>query len=991
VATKKIISSDFRNLAYARLIQATKKLVKQQEIKRYHSIFCEYLDLGIIERCDENKDESKRYIPHHAVIKNTSSTTKMRIVFDASARDENGLSLNDCLFEGPNLFPDLVGVIIRFRLYEYALCSDLEKAFLQIGINENDRDYLRFLWFEEINENEWPNGKVVSYRFKRVPFGLRSSPYILNKVIKHHIGTFKQTFPETVSCLDKNLYVDDFITSSETKEQLACTKDQSIHIFKEISMKMHKTYSNVPGKGMEESTKVLGITWTPPEDKLSLTFSFSAIRTKRELVSQLCGMFDPLGWFIPITNKLKLLVQQAWNKNLDWDQKIPEEMQSKIQECAKDVELVNQISINRWMNFSSQCTNVSIHAYCDASMQLYSSCIYLYFEKDNVQQSHLLCSKSRVAPRKEQTIPRLELQAALLSARLVNTIKRQFTEGDKLSIKCFSDSQVVLSWINNTSKVNKDFIQNRVNEIRDLTDISSWYYVASKSNPADIATKSLPASSWIFERLWWHGPDIQISKPTTFNEEKAEHDQVSVKNTLILDPVIEFSRFSNYTRLLKTAFYIYKFLHIINEQFNRQELEHKLIKLVQHEVFQKEVSDISQNKSVSLKSKLSQLQPFLDDKSILRVTGRLMCSDLKFDSKHPIILPKAHPFTTLLLKEIHEKNCHIGTSQMCSIVRQKFWILQCRRVCKRIVDSCIKCRRFKAKAFQPNFDFLPADRVQTKVFKPFDATGVDYLGPIALLHNNIKLYVLLFTCLQIRALHLELTVSLSANDFYKAFVRFISRRGTPSIIRSDNAKTFKSAAEKLQTTHGIEWKFNVQRAPWAGGVWERMVRTVKTSLRFIINSIPPTIQDFETHLCYIENIINSRPLTYTTGNDEALPLTPHNFLQSSAGMESSIDYNKSAKSIQTALNCSHKAIKSFWKRWKLEYLVLLNKNQNDKRASINIGDILLLNEGSKRQYWPLVKVTRLLKGRDGRVRSAMILHKGKNITRPIKLLYPLKL
>jgi len=217
-----------------------------------------------------------------------------------------------------------------------------------------------------------------------------------------------------------------------------------------------------------------------------------------------------------------------------------------------------------------------------------------------------------------------------------------------------------------------------------------------------------------------------------------------------------------------------------------------------------EISNLSKQLSISSKSKLSQLQPFLDNSGILRVSGRLSFSDLSFNAKHPTILPKSHAFTNVLLRAIHESNCHAGVSLMCTISRQNFWILQCRRACKQIVDHCIKCRRFKSKPLQQNFDVLPTDRVQSRILKPFDATGVDYLGPIAILDNQTKLYVLLFTCLQIRAVHLELTTSLSTKDFCNAFTRFISRRGTPSIIRSDNAKTFVSAADKLSTSYKIK-------------------------------------------------------------------------------------------------------------------------------------------------------------------------------------------
>ena len=194
--------------------------------------------------------------------------------------------------------------------------------------------------------------------------------------------------------------------------------------------------------------------------------------------------------------------------------------------------------------------------------------------------------------------------------------------------------------------------------------------------------------------------------------------------------------------------------------------------------------------------------------------------------------------------------------------QSQYWVFQCRRSCKKAVQSCIRCKRFNSKPPEQPFAQLPAEIVDYNSTRAFEFVGVDYLGPIVTLPSQEKLYVLLFTCMKIRAVHLEVTKSLNTNDLFLAISRFISRRGVPKQIRSDNGKSFKSAAEKLGTTHGIEWKFNVEKSPWTGGVWERLVRSVKNCLKFALSSTRLAYEHIETLVIHIEAIINSRPLTY---------------------------------------------------------------------------------------------------------------------------------
>lgn len=986
------IVSDLKQIAFSRLAHTIKKLIKSDMIVEYNNIFKEYLSKGIIEETT-NSENFKRFIPHHPVVRKDAATTKIRIVFDASARDKEEISLNDCLYEGPNLFPNQIGILYRFRLFEHAVIGDIEKAFLQISIKEEDRDFTSFLWYKDILDNKWPTGQLAHFRFCRVPFGLRSSPFILNKIIKHHLEKSFPLYPDTVEAIKNNLYVDDLVISHENKHTLGNIVVETKAIFESMSMKMHKFHSNANSLNLNTSQcKVLGLIWNIENDSLGIKFTQpNKITTKRQLASFVCGIYDPLGLFLPFTNNFKYLLQQTWLLNVTWDETLPEDIIQTTKSFLSEASKVTSFTIPRWFNYSSSATNVEFCAFSDASLNIYTACIYFVFVKLGVRHSYLMCSKSRVAPKNPNTtIPRLELLAALLSARLLSNIVSIVPKHINFTTQCFSDSLVALSWIKNESKIHPKFIQNRVKEIRALFPSKTWSHIASKSNPADLATRPTKVRTWLHNDLWWFGPSkTDIEQKLTLENSLSQYNihDVNCQTTVTQDLLIDFERFSTLAKLIRTCELVIKFCRL---KANPMQI---LIKLMQAECYSKEIHCLRIKQPVPKTSSIFQLDPFLDSEGVLRVTGRLQCSALSFNTRHPIILSNSHSLTKLIIRNQHICSIHAGPSVLCNILRSKYWIPKCRKTCKDIIKKCVQCQRFKSKPFKPNFDQLPTQRVQLGAMKPFEFTGLDYMGPISSLSNGAKTYILLFTCLQTRAIHLELTFSLNLEEFCNAFSRFSSRRGLPTEIRSDNAKTFVAAARKLSVIHNIVWRFNTEKAPWFGGCWERMVRTVKVALRYSLSQKHLNTQELLTLVYHIENLVNHRPITFANGNEEEiLPLSPIQFLIPSASLETSRNLSVNRNSYLKAMAQNASAVRKFWTRWKKEYLPYLIENtRNHQDYSIKVGDVMLLNENCKRQHWPLVRVSKLIPGRDGKVRSVQIFLKGKTYTRPLKLLYPLEL
>ena len=416
---------------------------------------------------------------------------------------------------------------------------------------------------------------------------------------------------------------------------------------------------------------------------------------------------------------------------------------------------------------------------------------------------------------------------------------------------------------------------------------------------------------------------------------------------------------------------------------------------------------------------VKQLRLFIDTDNIVRCEGRISQSTLPESAKRPILLPSKHRFTELVIREKHDVVHHDGIKETLNCVREKYWILRGREAVKRVVTKCVTCKKFQGKPFTtPKEPPLPSSRVSDE--PPFSNTGIDFAGPLYTSDNGSKIYICLFTCASTRAVHLELVNSLSVPAFLQAFRRFAARRGLPARLISDNAKTFKSAAKEVKyigrspevqrflAKKGIVWDFIVEKAPWHGGFWERMIQSTKRCLR---KSLGRTSMDFEslrTLLIEIEATINNRPLTYTYDDEEGVsyPLTPAHLIYgrriASEPSDRQFEIISTHKSLTKKAQYHKRLLEQFTNSWKKEYLTSLRETSvflyRPSQEIIQVGDIVLLrNEGKPRAFWKLAKVTELVRGRDGAVRSAKIQcltnsrEKTTELRRPIQHLVPLEL
>ncbi|GFW44226.1 reverse transcriptase domain-containing protein [Trichonephila clavipes] len=328
---------------------------------------------NIVEECSSHFETNSYYMPHSAVVRKDKETTKVRMVFDASSKD----------------------VILRFREYEYAFCSDIQGAFLTIGIAEEDRDYLRFFWFP--NDGDAKSYKMM--RMNRVPFGVTLSPFVLAATIKFHIRKYKEDYRETYEMLNTSFYVDDlFAGSSESVNKAFDLSKNAIEILKDANMNLRKFKTNSKelrklwnenGIGYvcesgERSLRVLGIIWSLNNDTFKLDSQplLELIKnlknSKRCVLKTAAKIFDPIGFISPSVLIIKCLMQEIWEYGLGWDEQLPIELKNKWETWCPQVSLPNDLTLEiKYFPYPlDKGKDLQLHIFCDAGPRAFGAVEY---------------------------------------------------------------------------------------------------------------------------------------------------------------------------------------------------------------------------------------------------------------------------------------------------------------------------------------------------------------------------------------------------------------------------------------------------------------------------------------------------------------------------------------------------------------------------------------------------------------------------------------
>jgi hypothetical protein len=573
--------------------------------------------------------------------------------------------------------------------------------------------------------------------------------------------------------------------------------------------------------------RALGIYWDIHSDTFSFNISLkSSTPTRRNVLSTVCSLYDPLGFVSPFILQAKILLQELCEKNEGWDKQLAQPELKRWQQWLSDVPKLDGLKVPRCMrpdDFGKVvCTQ--LHYFTDASEKGYGVVCFIRFTNTSGEvHCQLLISKARVAPIKKISIPRLELTAATMAVKLH---RRMQDELDIIadSVLFWTDSMSVLRYIANHKTRFHTFVANRLVIIHEGSCLEQWRYVDSQSNPADVVSRGISVDGLLRAEWWMKGPEFLRKPFTTWVHDAMTDDMLHIQND---DREVKMSvhaaqvspteydhplnrlaqRCSTWLKIQRVTARILCFIQMLKdrrqlctptrsqttiikkvlplEKSHLDEAEKLLLQHVQRTHFQDEfklLEDGRSDRCIQKQSSLARLNPFIGKDKLLRVGGRLSESTLSYDAQHPVILPRDAVVSRLIIEKIHRDVGHFGRNSIMSHMRQRYWVIGASSTIRRILSKCVICRKYKAQTMNQLMAELPSDRL-TPDEAPFVRSGVDYFGPFIVKRgrSTAKRYGVIFTCLTSRAVHLEISYALDTDSCINAVSS--KRSSEDSILR----------------------------------------------------------------------------------------------------------------------------------------------------------------------------------------------------------------
>ena len=1043
---EKLSSVDSKGTAERRAWSLKRSMIKDPDkfekgFKEVEKFLAEGKAKDVTEEDDRDQKENNLplwYLPSHMVFQKN----KWRFCHDGRS-ETDGICLNDLLVNDLNLMNPLIDTVNNLRSYLYAFSTDISAFFHNVLVDEKDRNCFRFYWY-------WDRAMTLLRMliFLAFIFGSSCSPTVTCYTMRRHSERMMDKYSAIVcEIMRRFIYVDDLSGGANTKQDCKAVADELEQAMAEGGFTLSKwkfSHEDIDQARNSEETgkeqKVLGIAWDMQKDTLSVSIEEEKFRkpaeTTRDLVRMQASLFDPLGMIAPNIMIGRSWTQKSMHGNWGWDKKLERSVRDGFNEWANNLTDLKKLHIPRaWDTEETVGGEEELHVFADAAKTGYGIVAYRrVIGKEGAIRVVFLMGKSHVTPKDasrtahHNSIPRLELTAAVKATEALETIQRSLRKRIE-KVTLWSDSECVITWINNRSKPTDIFVSNRISKIDRVSVPSNWKYVSSKRNPADYTSKGINASEtrkwkeyhygpkWLSlpEKDW---PKMKMEEPeeAMINATRVSRDELALTSneekeawwTEVAGRVSGWRRKVALIGAVKRCAELWKTktLKRASRERSKQleqikqskwqafnENEKLLLKAVQVRAFTKERRDIKRQKinkpddHKELRDKESKLHPhnpFLDEDGLLRVGSRIMMAPIAIDTRCPVLLPQTELNIQHMIRMIHFENKHAGAKFVLNELRQKVWILKGLTEVQKVVKSCIVCQTMLKPPCKQKMAQLPATRLETTA--PFATTGIDCAGPFLVKLNgraDHKVYVLVMTCFQTRAVHLETMFKLDADSAINAIMRFKARRPALKAIYSDNASNFaksdkwlRKEMEKLNkelpdhlNKKGIEWNFIPPYAPNHGGVWERVVGLMKKHLKTALIGDKLHYETFSTIVTEIEGVLNRRPLTAISSDSRDFDaLTPNHIINpastsfpAAAEIDAVIssDAETTRRSWKRALN----RVNQFWEIFKKDYFPLLHGRSKWRNSVDNLKKddfVILVDETLDRNLWKFGRVTKTL-------------------------------
>ena len=1043
-------------------LKSTEHTLKKDETwaKLYSEQIADMLDRQVAQKLASDEIDSwhgpRFYISHLAVSNPQSKSTPIRIVFNSSQKCRS-VSLNSALAKGPDGYMNnLLGLLLRWREEPIAIVGDIRKMFHSVHLQELEQHCHRFLW-RDLNVEKEPD----IYCMLRVNMGDKPAPAICTEAIYLTAEKFSKESPSAATMLRSSTYVDDIVDSFLDKATaFNVIKDAEMMLMKggfrvkcwQVSGEktVHSGGSLLKGdinedspksllKGDEEKTRVLGVSWIPDVDvivfQVVLNFSqkkrgkrskpnltaqdipesIPPVLTRRIVLEQVMAIFDPLGLLCPFTLLAKMYLRQTWERKLEWDDSLPDDLRHKWMKFFSTMFDLEQLKYDRHLHPPHADGKPWLVLFSDGSDIAYGVTAYVRWKlTDGSIWCRLIMAKNKIAPMTKLTTPQMELNGAVLSKRVRKVIEKEMRLEFERTLHIV-DSETVLNMLNKTSTRYKVYEGVRIGEIQAATggDMHEWAWISGKVNTADWLTRGRCPQQLGPDSEWWRGPSIIYEPLESWNLKfglqkedcllPGEKKLVSVSTVCAQDVgtlsnCVDYKRFSNIRRLY---WVIARILGILRaKSFSGgcsssispdllREAECHVIKDVQ-----RSISDEASKKN----GKYSSLQPVLDQDGFWIIGGRLKRSNpMTVEDDPQKLLPYHHPVTHLIMVSAHEDSGHRSRDATLAKFRQKFWVPHGSKLAASVKHDCQLCKLREPVLLDQKTGLLPEDRL--KPGPAFSKVMVDLFGPYKVrgeVQKRIsgKAYGIIFTDLVMRAVHIEVSFGYDTDSFLLALSRFTGIRGWPDALYSDCGSQLVGAEKELRnvwlkldqtamvrkgTENGMCWKFGAPDSPWHQGAVESLVKQAKRSIHFAIHNQRLSPVEFLTICAEVSNLLNERPIGVMPASDSEINvLTPNNLLLGRASGKNPGNNGDGSTDLSVRYHFVHAVIDSFWKKW-VELCapaLVLHKKWHTSCRNLQPGDVVVVSDSnSLRGEYRLGVVREVFPGDDGKVRKVSLAYK----------------